>query len=384
MITSFVLVMMLMIEYINVQTKGKWSKPFQKYSWMQIIVAAIIGIMPGCLGSYAIVSLYTHNIFNFGALVSAMIATTGDESYVMFSMIPNTALKLNIILFVLAIIAGFAVNFFFKKKQWYGKNEKHFTIHDHHEEHCHCYKKKTVIEQLKNITFHRAILIFGLVLFTVALISGSLSHSHSEHASVNISVDSEHIEMHDTHEHTAECAHGETAIAEDNHNHSGEISLMQHGDEWDWVRITFLLSALFTLFIVITVPDHFLQEHLWGHIIKKHFLKIFLWTIGALLLIHGLMEYLDFGAWAKANPLIILSLALVIGIIPESGPHLIFVSMFAQGAIPFSILMANSIVQDGHGALPLLAESNRSFLIMKLVKIIIALAFGLSGYLMGW
>ena len=81
--------------------------------------------------------------------------------------------------------------------------------------------------------------------------------------------------------------------------------------------------------------------------------------------------------------LIVLVVAIIVGIIPESGPHLIFVTLFAQGSIPFSVLLASSIVQDGHGMLPLLAESRRAFLSVKIVNVIYALFIGITGYLIG-
>jgi len=80
--------------------------------------------------------------------------------------------------------------------------------------------------------------------------------------------------------------------------------------------------------------------------------------------------------------LIMLLLAIVIGIIPESGPHMIFVTLYAGGMIPFSILLASSISQDGHGSLPLLAESKRGFLYVKSVNMVVALVVGLMGYIM--
>jgi hypothetical protein len=67
------------------------------------------------------------------------------------------------------------------------------------------------------------------------------------------------------------------------------------------------------------------------------------------------------------------------GIIPESGPHLVFVTLFAQGAPPFAILLANSIVQDGHGTLPLLAVSRAAFLWLKLVNIGFSVVLGAVG-----
>ena len=71
-----------------------------------------------------------------------------------------------------------------------------------------------------------------------------------------------------------------------------------------------------------------------------------------------------------------LLIAILIGIIPQSGPHLIFIILFAQGNLPLGIFIANCIVQDGHGALPLLAESRKAFLVSKGIKIIIALILG--------
>jgi len=82
--------------------------------------------------------------------------------------------------------------------------------------------------------------------------------------------------------------------------------------------------------------------------------------------------------------MIMLVLALLVGIIPQSGPHIIFVTLFASGAIPFSILMANSIVQDGHGAIPLLAESPRSFMVMKAIKLVLGIIVGAAGIILGF
>jgi hypothetical protein len=96
------------------------------------------------------------------------------------------------------------------------------------------------------------------------------------------------------------------------------------------------------------------------------------------------MNYINFEQWLTNNMLIVLLIAVLVGIIPESGPHLIFVTLFAQGSIPFSILLASSISQDGHGMLPLLAESKRSFLMVKFVNIIYALIIGFGGYLTGF
>jgi len=61
------------------------------------------------------------------------------------------------------------------------------------------------------------------------------------------------------------------------------------------------------------------------------------------------------------------------GVIPESGPHLILVMKYAQGLLPFSILFTASFVQDGHGMLPSLSYSLKDSVLIKVFN----LAFGL-------
>ena len=117
--------------------------------------------------------------------------------------------------------------------------------------------------------------------------------------------------------------------------------------------------------------------------VKKHLKSIFLWTFGALLVIHFGMRFLHIEEWLAQNVYIMILLAVAIGLIPESGPHMVFITLFAGGLIPFSVLLASSIVQDGHTALPLLAESKRSFFKAKLINMAIGLTAGVLLHLAG-
>ncbi|MBS3741175.1 MAG: hypothetical protein KGY74_03535, partial [Candidatus Cloacimonetes bacterium] len=137
------------------------------------------------------------------------------------------------------------------------------------------------------------------------------------------------------------------------------------------------------LFVAITVPDHFLEEHLWEHIVKKHIHRIFLWTFGALLVLEIAMMHFNVEQWIQTNRILIILIACLVGLIPESGPHMIFVMLFARGTIPFSILLASSIVQDGHGMLPMLAESKRGFVTVKGINFSVGIIVGLAGYAVG-
>jgi len=330
MITGFIFVMMLIIEYVNVQSRGIWQKSFTGNKWRQYLVAGILGVIPGCLGAFTIVALFSHRLVSFGALVTAMIATSGDEAFVMFAMFPQKAAFLTVLLFVIGILAGYVTDKLYVPKGIMGKfSEKDLPLHD--EPQCKCFQKENFWSYVFHPTMYRLILDIIVLLLIWGVITGVLA-----------------------------------------------------GGAKIWMKTTILLSLGFSFFVVVSVPDHFLKQHIWDHIVKVHIPRIFLWTFGTLLAIHFLMNYIDIHAWLSDNMLMVLFFAIIIGIIPESGPHLIFVTLFFQGAIPFSVLLASSISQDGHGSLPLLAESKRGFLAVKLVNIVYALIFGLIGYLTGF
>jgi len=325
MITSFVLVMMLLIEYLNVQTHGVWQQLLRKSQAGQLVLGATLGAIPGCLGAFTAVSLYSHRALSFGALVAAMIATSGDEAFVLFSMIPGQALWLTAVLFLVALAAGWLTDRFFTRQERFLEREDH-ELDLHGADVCHCFSRAALIPQLRQISFQRTLLValFGGLLFLLA--TGLLGPAG-----------------------------------------------------WDWKKITFTLGAGFALFVVLTVPEHFLEQHLWEHVLKKHLLRIFLWTFGVLLTMYYLDTLIDTRAWIQDNLFLVLILAVLVGIIPESGPHLVFVTLFAEGALPFAILLANSIVQDGHGTLPLLAVSRSAFIWLKLINIGFGLLLGVLG-----
>jgi len=96
-----------------------------------------------------------------------------------------------------------------------------------------------------------------------------------------------------------------------------------------------------------------------------------------------LTEHLDLQAVIEGNRWVVLVVACLVGVIPESGPHLVFLTLYAEGAAPLSILLASSIVQDGHGMLPMLAHSRKTFVQVKAINLAVGLVVGAVGLLVG-
>lgn len=264
-VTLLVLLMMSLVEAFDTFSGGRIFRGLRRSGRGQILVSGLLGSIPGCAGGFAAVSLYTHRMISFGALLAMMVATAGDEAFLMLAMFPRKALGLLGILLGLGIVLGWAAD-----RMGIGRNLP--------TERCR----------------------------------------------------------------EPFCAEGEG------------------GDE---------------------KPEsikEFFREHIWHHIIRKHLPGIFGWTFGIMLAFSLLGHYFDLETWVGNNPVVMVLLATAVGFIPESGPHIAFVTLFANGVIPFPVLLANSISQDGHASLPLLAESRKAFFLAKAVKAVPAILIPLA------
>ena len=121
---------------------------------------------------------------------------------------------------------------------------------------------------------------------------------------------------------------------------------------------------------------HYLKDHVWQHIITKHLWKTALWTLGALMEVEFGLRYWNLEALTSQYTILLLLAGALLGLIPESGPHLIFVTMFANGLIPFSVLFTSTFVQDGHGMLPLLSYSVKDSIKVKAFNLPFGVIFG--------
>lgn len=329
-VAGLVLAIMIVIEYINVLTRGLWQRLITDKPWKQYLLAALLGAIPGCMGAYMAVAMFSHKLFTLGATITTMIATSGDEAYLMLAMFPEKAILLTVILVILGIATGFLTDKFLKSrflKIDFKENE--FPIHK--QDSCSHYEFRDLLNNILKPKRSRLIFSLALTLLLVGIATGVVIK-----------------------------------------------------DAEPWMYYTIVFAAMVVLLILLSVPAHFIEEHLWNHIIKIHLPRIVLWTFAVLVFIKLLLNHVNLDGLVTENMIMVLIAAVLIGIIPQSGPHLVFVTLFAQGAIPFSILLANSISQDGHGMLPLFGESRKAFFIIKFIKVILALIVGFAMFGLGF
>ena len=329
-ITFFVFVMMLLVDFVDSASKRRMSEFMKGGPWRQYTLTAFLGSTPGCLGAFMGVSLYVHGMISFGAIVGGMIATSGDEAFVMLAQFPATG----IVLFLLLFISGILFAWISDKIVSALRITPCETCLEGHCEQClsetelrvnvvDIFRPQNLSSSYDSLTFTRFLLLSLLLSFLVAVLLGILGPSI-----------------------------------------------------WNWKRITFAVLSFCALYIGMVVPEHYLNDHIWEHIIKRHLFRVFLWSFGALLFVHYGLKFWDLETYVHSHMLWVLVIGALLGIIPESGPHLIFVMMYAQGLVPFSVLFTTSFVQDGHGMLPLLSYSLKDSLLIKLFNLVFGLAVG--------
>ena len=322
MITLFVFVMMLLVDYLNVLTQGRLSILIRGNRWRQYSVASLLGSLPGCLGSFLNVSFYVHGLISFGAIVGGMIATSGDEAYVMLAMFPRKAFLLFGLLFGLGILFAWLTDLIASALGLRPCQECRLQV-VHNAENYQEIPRSQLLQNFLDISLYRGILLAGFIVFVVLIATGIIGPK-----------------------------------------------------TWNWERITMLSLLASAAVIIGSASPHYLQEHIWQHLVRKHLWRVFLRTFGALFLVDLLLNVWDMAEFIQGHLVIVLLMAVLIGVIPESGPHMIFVMLYARGAIPFGVLVASSVVQDGHGMLPLLSYSVKDSLRIKVFNMIYGLLVG--------
>ena len=327
LVTSFVFTMMLLVAFVTVSSTGLVSRWLGKGSFLNLIAIVLIGATPGCLGAFTAVALFIHGVISRGVVVATMIAASGDEAFFMLAMIPKTALLLFAFLIVYGIAVGMVTDRLLGKKGYKGR-QCHQGMVLHEGERGVTSARRSSFSEWSVL---RVILLCAFLFVSVGVVMGWI------------------------------------------------------GEEgWNWERIALLVTTVTGFAVIFLASDHFIREHLIRHIAREHLLKLFLWAFVALLAME-LLEFRaeNFEALVKHNEIIAILLACMVGLLPESGPHMIFVAGYVSGIVPFSVLAASSVVQDGHGMLPLLAQSPSEFVKIKTINFVAGVLAGIMFMALG-
>jgi hypothetical protein len=367
---TWVAVMLLVFGWLEVRTAGGIVRGMRRFRRWQPVFGAILGVIPGCGGAIFMMPLFVNGTVTFGTVVATLLATMGDSSWVIFSRLPGHALVIHGISFTVGIGAGYLVDALgVGKNLLKGREAEAMAV---------------ITEQAQR--------------GEVCLLPG---FEHTEPAGMEAAL------------------HSRTHIRP-----KSLFYRITHGFFWPvWglflvgFVFTFLTQMLqipaesidgwfgFPLFEVLGIAGAVVS--LAWMILSKKFIRddtheeseekaqnfremlihnaedtafVVVWVAAAYFVFYAFDAWsgVDFTALVRAaGPLAVIGGA-VIGLIPGCGPQIVVTTLFIQGVVPFSVLIANVLSQDGDALFPLLSLHKKSALAATLVTTVPAIVVGLG------
>ena len=129
----------LLIEFLEHKASDKLQNALSKSGNHGIVVGAILGTVPQCGFWVAAANLYSGKVITLGTLIAVFISTSDEAIPVLLSSPGNAGVLLKLIIakIVIALIAGFLVDFVLKARH-VQENEPELQDHNVLCHHCGC------------------------------------------------------------------------------------------------------------------------------------------------------------------------------------------------------------------------------------------------------
>ncbi len=180
-LVPFLFITYLIMEYIEHKMREHSRETIKKSGKWGPLIGGAVGIVPQCGFSASATSLYAARVITLGTLMAVYLSTSDEMLPIFISeSVPfTTILKILAVKFIIGIIFGFIIDFFFslrkkvKREDIINATQKH-----HHEEgiqhiceneHCNCSEDGIFKSSLKH-TLNITIYIFIITLIITALV----------------------------------------------------------------------------------------------------------------------------------------------------------------------------------------------------------------------
>ncbi len=175
----FLLITYIIMEFIEHKTSHKTKDAIKKSGHFGPLIGGILGVVPQCGFSAAASSLYSARIITLGTLIAVFLSTSDEMLPILISEAVDVRIILSIlgIKLAIAVVVGFLIDLFFRKK--FETSEDELEIKDLCEhEHCHCEHGlfKSALKHTINITLY--IFIISLVLNILIYFIGEDNLAH--------------------------------------------------------------------------------------------------------------------------------------------------------------------------------------------------------------
>lgn len=377
---AFVGITLLFFGLIDYKTNGGFLNGFKKHKKYQVIFGSLLGLTPGCGGAIMVMPLYLKGHATFGTMVATLISTMGDAAFILLVEDPLSLAWVLLISFITGITVGYILDCFkvgekftplYTEKQLAHDNWQFRPEQTEFPDESIVFHKQLdnnpemVIDQDKVIHIpnvqrffyhfrhHSAPYIFWFILvlaFPLGILNLMQVNFDTAFPIKNLGI----IGVIGTFFSIAYNLISKKFLADD--------SLPETCSKINSLKETFIHNAEETAFVIMWV---FIALLLYESAV---------YLIGGEEVVAAFMQ--QTGYWT-------ILVALLVGLIPGCGPHIILATMYTQGLIPFSALITNAICNDGDALFPILAMDKRASFWATIFGIIPAGIIGTAFYLMG-
>ncbi len=315
---GFTLFVFLGLDYITKFNINKFLNKTKKY---HVILASMLGSLPGCGGAIIVVTQYIQGKLSFGALVAVLTATMGDAAFLLLSQKPFEGIQVFIIAYITGIVTGYIVDIFYKRKFEISQNQL-----------------KIKFEEIKNTwvsKFNKA----WIIIFIPGFILGLLIAFQVE--ANNLLGSSNKIKL--------------TEII-------GSIGAFLSIFMWALNPLSdFQCSTEKSRSLASRVVDTTNFVTTW---VVLGFISFEL-----IVFFSNIDLKFFFDIWKPLIPLV----AIFFGFIPGCGPQIVITTFYLNGYIPFSAELGNAISNDGDALFPAIALAPKDAILATILSAIPAI-----------
>ncbi|MFO4722546.1 putative manganese transporter [Vibrio cholerae] len=304
---------------------------------LQVVIAALLGALPGCGGAIVVTTQFVSGKVGFGALVAVLTATMGDASFLLLASQPVTGLYVIGIGVVTGCVTGLVINALhrddFMRPALTELSNK---------------LRASCCSATSAVSF-KAINLQGLFWKYLLLPASLVAFASSFQIDINQVLSLPEMSIEWIGALLAVSSMLLWALTQEIEDYQSTVS------EDDKIRTSHPMqkAAQDTNFVSAWVIIAFLAFELTLHFTG--------FEIGA--------NWGNWGVWMPA-------LGIVIGLLPGCGPQILVTSLYLSGALPFSAQLSNAISNDGDALFPAIALAPKAALMATLYSSIPAAIVG--------
>ncbi|MCX9488525.1 putative manganese transporter [Vibrio cholerae] len=290
---------------------------------LQVVIAALLGALPGCGGAIVVTTQFVSGKVGFGALVAVLTATMGDAAFLLLASQPVTGLYVIGIGVVTGCITGLVINALHRDDFMRPALTELSN------------KLRTSCCSATSAVSFKAINLQGLFWKYLLLPASLVAFASSFQIDINQVLSLPEMSIEWIGALLAVSSMLLWALTQEIEDYQSTVS------EDDKIRTSHPMqkAAQDTNFVSAWVIIAFLAFELTPHFTG--------FEIGA--------NWGNWGVWMPA-------LGIMIGLLPGCGPQILVTSLYLSGALPFSAQLSNAISNDGDALFPAIALAPKAAL----------------------